>query len=413
MFRVISKITFVQQPTADFPGRTKTHIYNFVHSWGASNSWKDLTDKAKVILPKNVKVKDAVGRPVSLGALIGAPDNVNIGGFSSPVPLFLRGDKVTIEAGYGYFDARGNEVFPTNVIFDGYISCVTSKKPIELECEDNMWKLKQVNAPNKAFPSPKYTAETMLAEMIRGSGLPFTVFTQSQTFIGTFISTDKETIAQVLARLRKDYCFECYFRGTQLRVGSLVYIEQDAVDDGKKVFRFQKNIISDQLEYKRVDDINLSATAHSIITVAGTGHTKDGHPKSKRKCLDVLVMYKNGSPVSIVKQPHTEFPPNTEGERLSFNFLGASSTQQLIDLATAKLKVYQYTGYRGKFTTFGLPYVRHGDNVDILDPVLLERCGRYKVKAVKYTGGVGGLRQEIELDYLITRLDPAGNAITS
>ena len=61
--------------------------------------------------------------------------------------------------------------------------------------------------------------------------------------------------------------------------------------------------------------------------------------------------------------------------------------------------------------TFGIPYVRHGDNVDILDAIIPERNGRYKVKSVQYSGGVIGLRQEIELDYLITRLDAKGNAI--
>ena len=56
--------------------------------------------------------------------------------------------------------------------------------------------------------------------------------------------------------------------------------------------------------------------------------------------------------------------------------------------------------------------MQQGDNVDILDDVLPERNGRYKVKAVKYKGGVGGLRQEIHLDYQITKLDANGNPIS-
>jgi hypothetical protein len=32
MYRVITKITFVQQPNADFPGRNRTLTYNFANS---------------------------------------------------------------------------------------------------------------------------------------------------------------------------------------------------------------------------------------------------------------------------------------------------------------------------------------------------------------------------------------------
>jgi hypothetical protein len=42
-----------------------------------------------------------------------------------------------------------------------------------------------------------------------------------------------------------------------------------------------------------------------------------------------------------------------------------------------------------------------GDNVQLIDPILPERNGNYKVKSVKYSGGVKGLRQEVEIDYII------------
>ena len=52
--------------------------------------------------------------------------------------------------------------------------------------------------------------------------------------------------------------------------------------------------------------------------------------------------------------------------------------QKMIVDAQAKLDQYHYEGFRGSFTTFGIPYVRLGDNIDILDAVLPERNGRYK-----------------------------------
>jgi hypothetical protein len=81
-------------------------------------------------------------------------------------------------------------------------------------------------------------------------------------------------------------------------------------------------------------------------------------------------------------------------------------------LAAAELKKYYYSGMRGKFITFGIPFVQQGDNINILDPILPERNGRYKVRSVRYSGGITGLRQEIEVDYLITKIDAQGNAIS-
>lgn len=411
MYRVITRTTFEQQPSSSFPTRNKTLIYNFIHKYEAESSWKDLTDKAKIILPKNVYVRDSTGAIVSMGALVGSPDNVNIGGFSSNEPIFLRGDKVKIEAGYAYFDLRHNEIFPINTVFEGFISQVTSKKPIELECEDNMWKLKQVVAANKVFPAAKYKLEDILRELLTGTG--FTVNSLTNTSIGDF-RTQNETVAEILARLRKDYHFESYFRGSELRCGSVVYVEADAIADGKKVFRFQQNIISDDLEYRRRDDLNLSAIAYSINKKELDTTTKDGHRKTKRERLEVLVTIRpNGSVVQTPKPPgqHADYAPNTAGERRTLYFWNVSTIAELAKLAQQELTKYFYTGLHGNFTTFGLPFVRQGDNVDILDPILIERNGRYKVKAVKYSGGVGGLRQEIQLDYLIARLDAKGNAI--
>jgi hypothetical protein len=117
---------------------------------------------------------------------------------------------------------------------------------------------------------------------------------------------------------------------------------------------------------------------------------------------------------SVGKPPggDANYAANVSGERRTLHFWNVPTTDKLIELATAELKKYYYTGLKGKFLTFGMPLVRQGDNVDILNPVLPEVNGRYKVKGVRYTGGINGLKQEIELDYLITRLDTNGNAIS-
>lgn len=405
MYRVVTKTTFVQVPNADFPTRNKTLIYNFINEYECEDTWKELTNNCKLILPKNIYVRDAAGDLINLSGT-----NVNIGGFGVNVPLFMRGDRVKLEAGYRYYDNQDNEKLQTSILFTGFIRTVGSRKPVTLECEDNMYALKQIVVPNKTY-SAGTSLESILKDMLAGTG--FTVNTLTNTTLGE-LTTHNETIAEVLGRLQKDYHFYSYFRGNELRCGSVVYLEQDAIDSGKKVFKFQQNIISDELTYNRTEDIELSAVAYSINKIELGSTTKRGKRKTKHKRLEALVTIRNGKVTSYARPDNSlksDFAPNVNGERRTLYFWNVPTTDKLISLATDELKKYYYRGMRGKFITFGIPYVRQGDNVDILDNILPERNGRYKVKSVRYFGGVNGLRQEIELDYLLTKLNERGDAI--
>lgn len=392
MYRVITNISFTQAATIDFKDRNKTLIFTFCQEFEIESSWKNLTDKGRVILPKNITITDKNGGKVSLSG-----SNVNIGGFLSTTPVFLKGDKVIIQWGYGYYDASGNEITPTVTIFTGYISQVTGKKPMEIEVMDSMYLLQQQQAPIKEWVG--YTVEKMISEMIKKTGLSLTVNTTTQTSIGNF-RTGNETIAQVLGRLRKEYNFEAYFRGNELRCGSFVYLPED-VQQPYPVFTFQKDIISDELEYKRKDDIVLSIVARNTVDEATGKTTKDGHAKTKKVKLEALLTYQNGAtePTVFIPKKDEQLPENTGGERYTFHAYNAVSLTDLISQAKKEYAKYYYTGFKGKFITFGMPYVKHGDNVVLKDPVLPERNGTYKVKSVKYTGGINGLRQEIELHY--------------
>lgn len=395
--RCITNIIITQIPRTEYPNRKEILTFNFVHSFECKDTWEDLTNNGKVIVPKNIYVQDVNGQLVSLSA-----PNVNVGGFSTSVanfldggPLLMRGDKITINAGYRYFDVAGIDTVYNSQIFQGFISKVTSKKPIEFEVEDNMWILKQTPVNNHTF-SASDTLESILTFITQGTG--FTVNALTATTFGAF-QVGNETAAEVLARLKRLYHFESYFRGNELRSGTEVYIPTEAIT---QKFQFQNNIISDELEYRRKDDIVLSAVARNTIVVETGETTKDGQPKTKKKRLEVLVSFlTNGTVTNFVKKTGQDYPPNTGGERREFFFPGATTIQQLEDLAAAQLKKYYYTGFKGSFTTFGMPFVRQGDNAEISDPILPERNGTYKIKKVEYSGGVEGLRQKITLDFLI------------
>lgn len=417
MFRVLVKITITQVPKDQFPNRKGTIVFPFVHEYETMSTWETLTDDGTITLPRNVTVKSPDGKRYYL-----RNTKENLGGFSDGPPLFLRGDKIKIEHGYAYYDARGNEVAPLSVVFEGFISQVTSKKPFVLKIEDNMWLLKQARAVGlngkTFFPKKDYTVEKMLAEMIKNANLPFTINDLTGTTAGDYY-TQNETIAETLARLRKDYGFKSYFRGNELRIGSKVYVDSDLINPQTKqkrtpfVFHFQKNIIEDSLDYQRKEDLVVSAVARTTDEESTGKTTKDGHAKTKKVKREVLITFANGSdkPTYFIGTKLNPIPPNTGGQRFDFPYPRGTSMEKLKENGTAELRLKYYTGLRGKFTTFGMPFVRIGDDIDLIDKLLPERNGRYRVKSVKYTGGVGGLRQEIELDFLINRLDNNGKVI--
>ena len=64
----------------------------------------------------------------------------------------------------------------------------------------------------------------------------------------------------------------------------------------------------------------------------------------------------------------------------------------------------KYEGFRGSFTTFGLPKVKHGDIVELIDKNLTERTGSYLVKEVKESNTNSGQRQTITLDIRVDGL---------
>jgi hypothetical protein len=389
MFRCETRVTIKQNSA----GRNKTLFFDFVNEFDATDTWVDFTNQASVKLPKNIYVKDENGKLVYLGGA-----NKNVGGFSNDNPLFLKGDIISINFGYRYQDKNGNEFLelPDTPIFSGFITEVMSKKPIELKCEDNMYKLKQISWPNSTYPA-SMTWEDILRKVLTGT--EFTVNALTSTKLGEF-TTQNETVAQVLERVRKDYHLESYFRGNDLRTGAKIYIDSEAVESK---FIFQQNIISDDLTYKRKEDVILSAVCYSVNKNELTTTTKTGKTKTKKERVEILVFWdkKKNDFNYQKKEKGQDYQQNVEGERKTLYFFDIQSDTELFNKGVDELKKFYYTGFKGKFTTFGIPYVKMGDNVTLIDNILPERNGKYKVKGVNYSGGVNGHRQEIVLDYKI------------
>lgn len=397
LYRCFDYVEITQVPTTRFPNRNKVMSLNYVNKFQCSSGWENLTNNATVVIPKNVVAKDLNGNDVPL---LGT--NINIGNGDNP--LFLRGDKITVSSGYWYVNDLGAQVQDVTLKFEGFISKVHSKMPITLECEDNGWILKQIKAPDKVY-GDGVSIQSIMKELVKGTGIEVVTdsTTKVQFTVGTFF-TKNETVMEVLARLKSVYKIGAYIKGNELRLFYPTYYQRDVQNPSKPfIFRFQKNIISDNLEYQRKEDIVISATAESYYKEKVSGTTKDGAGKTTTRKLMVFVSLDGRGKLVGRKITNTsEIPQNVSGERMTFFYPWATTVDELIKLATAQLEKKYYTGFKGYFTTFGIPFIPMGDNVKIEDPILQDRNGTYKVKSVTYMSGVTiGQRQVITLDYKI------------
>jgi hypothetical protein len=262
-----------------------------------------------------------------------------------------RGDPITIELGYNKKLVKE---------FEGYVTDVKPGVPVTLNCEDEMYRLKR-------HPVKYSSASVRLPALLQAICPPGTKINALDTDLGTFKATNV-TVAKVLEKLKSMYGFVSYFREGTLYCGK-VYRQTDAPT--KTAFTFQRPgpgaVLSDSLEYRTADDLKVIVTA--------TSHQLKG------KDLKVVV----GDVTALDAEPRTlqYFNLNSEDDL-------RARAQRDVD----KLKV---EGYKGSFSTYGLPSVQHGELASISNSEYPERDGDFYIDATSKTFEAGGYRQEITL----------------
>lgn len=322
MLRLYSKITFTSKTTGD------DIVFDFVNDVSIETSYENLTDTAKITIPRKLNFD---GKPIAVGV-----DSI-----------FKRGDKVKIELGY-FPDLR--------IVFNGYITKVSPKTPIVLECEDNMYLLKTKII--SKYSKTNVSLKQLLTDII-GDAVDFR--TLLEVDLGSF-RISNSSVAKVLDTLKSDYGFYSYFVDGVLNVG----LASDASDTNTVEFKFEENIIDDSsLEYQRSEDMRLKIKAVSI----------NSNDNSK---IDVEVGDDDGALRTFHTQNATE--------------------SALKEFANLKLTEWKYEGFRGSFKTFGEPYIRHGDTAKLISDKFPEKNGLYEVVNVRRSfNTTDGYKQDIEL----------------
>ena len=311
--------------------------FTFCNNVEVVSSWENLTDTARLVIPKNIRVKKD---GIFTDAITSGSD-----------AIWTRGDSVEISLGYDNVNAA---------VFYGVLTKISPKLPIEFECEDKMFILKQTTIPKLSETS--VTLSSLMAAIV-----PATINYETENItIGKFV-IENASVAEVLNYLRKKFGIQSYFQDDILYVGFAYRTStiNDIATGDLKEFEFQKNIIDDSnLDYIRDDDVNLKVTAINIL------------PNNTRTSKTV---------------------GNTLGEQRTLFFYNVTDAE-LTSLANEALTKYKYEGFRGSFTTFLQPTVKHGQAVRVIDPIIPDRNGVYLVRQVVTRFGINGGRQEITLD---------------
>lgn len=338
---------------------TNEIVFDFVHRMEINKSFEHLTDTAEITLPRKLKQS---GETV----------------FTGSNPIFKRGDKIKIEAGY----------LPNReTIFEGFIKQVSAKIPVQLMCEDYMYLMKQykVSYPKTVtyqyfskkgkplkHPKPILNASVKLNDLLDYifyfgqlndllDGVDYK--SVSNIDLGRVMYSNM-TPAQILDDLRDRAGIYSYFRGKTLYVGFAF----DALTTNEATFPMEEvGINANDLDYQRAEDVRVRVKCVSIL------------PDNSRIESEL---------------------GDTDGEQRTFHASNVTSVADLEKQANDWIKQHKYTGFRGYFETFGEPHMEAGDRAKITSTVLPERNGTYLIKSNRIVFGVDdGYKQSLELGY--------------
>lgn len=186
-----------------------------------SHSWQELTSRATITLPRNVRDFDK----------------------TKVRDVFRHGDRVIIHLGYGGENKK---------LFEGYITSVSADIPIRITCEDEMWRLKRISV---NYANPDVTLEQMLHDICPG----YKIDALEGVKLGS-VRFAKTTVAKVLEKLQSDFNLYTWFNNGVLTCGKYY-----ATGNSLVRYNLERNVVDNNLVYKNKEDIVLKITGTSIM----------------------------------------------------------------------------------------------------------------------------------------------------
>ena len=312
----------------EFKGEKRTSprkeiVFKSVNSFKIDKTWQSLTDTCEFVIAKRLYLEEK-GRVFE---------------------LIQPGDPFYIDAGYnGEYNRE----------FNGFISEILDDLPVTFKCEDNMYILKR-KVINKSYKNIKLSA--LLKDIIPSQ---FKIDCPD-VVIGDFLFP-KWSVSQILQELKDKCGFYSYFNGDTL---VCFKIFEDNPKNQTVKFTFNKNVIANDLKYRKTNDYRIKVTAISRLT--------------------------NGKKIK-------EIVGDLDGVEAKLYFTNVKDRAALIKMANAELTRLRYDGYRGSLTGFGIPFVEHGYTAEIINPENPERNAKYYVNGVTTTlDNKGAIRRNCKI----------------
>lgn len=319
-----------------------------INSVEIEQSVKELRQSARITMPLNFK--DKQGKKIT--------------------DLMKVGDKVVIRLGY-------NEQM--NEEFRGYVSKIGASVPLVVECEDEWYKFKRAEQINKSWKKAK------LEEVLKAVFSGWNVECMDVELSGGFV-VQNATPFEVIQGLKESYGFStrideksktirCFYPYKTEGFASYDYVlgtrKEESLEKLKKR-QLSPNVVKNNLKFNKKDDTKL------LIT----GKCKDKAGKELK--------YEYGSKDSDATKRSCNFAREVNNE------------QDLKERTIAEYNKWNFDGYEGSITGFGVPMVKAGDSLRIIDMDNEEREGKYLVEKVKIKYSIGGgFRRECSLSYKI------------
>jgi hypothetical protein len=278
------------------------------------------------------------------------------------------GMPVTIKLGYtGSRHAQG-----LKQEFTGFVKFVRPNLPFEIECEDEMYLFRKTKLKAKSWQQAEKVTLKEIIQYVVDSVNATHGLTIALSEAIPDVRFDKFDIEQgvngahALQTLREGpYGLTVYIKDKKLFAG-LAYQPNRKIE--VVTYSFAQNIIDHDLEFRKAEDVSLKVKA--------IGVAKDN------KTFEVIV-------------PNA---PDDDAEERTLYFYSVTNTDDLRKLAEEEMRRLRYTGFRGDFKSFLIPYAEPLMTCELYDPQYnQERSGRYVIDSVKTTFGASGGRREVEL----------------
>ncbi|MFI3322085.1 MAG: hypothetical protein R3Y50_06125 [Rikenellaceae bacterium] len=225
--------------------------------------------------------------------------------------------------------------------------------PLEIECEDEFYLLRSINC---VFSKKETTLKECLNTILTGVQIGEVVNLTLKNFV-----INNKPASWVLNHLKTEYGLVAFFD-----INSKLYASKAHDIKGETVkYRLRYNVINDDsLKYQLSEDVRLKIKA--------------------------ICYYKDGSKIEGALG-------EDGGEQRTLYYYDVKDAQELKTLAGEELERYSFDGYRGKITTFLLPYAMPGMIASVEDTVYKERGGDYFIESTEVSFGTSGGRRTVEI----------------